>query len=91
MATAVYVLCALTSLACAALLLAAYRRSPKTRLLLWSFLCFAWLAVNNVLLVVDHAVIPDVDLSVARQATALVGLVVLLCGLILDRGERDRA
>jgi hypothetical protein len=91
MATAVYILCALTSLACAALLLAAYRRNPRTRLLFWSFLCFAWLAVNNVLLVIDLVLVTDIDLAVPRQATALIGLVVLLCGLILESGEGGRA
>jgi hypothetical protein len=83
MATAVYVLCALTSIACAGLLLVAYRRT-RARLLLWSLLCFAWLAVNNVLLVLDFAVIHDVDLSTARVSTALVGLLLLLFGLIYD-------
>ena len=39
MATVVYLLCALTSLGCALLLLAAYRRE-RARLLLWSCVCF---------------------------------------------------
>lgn len=89
MATVVYLLCALTSIACAALLLAAYRRS-RARLLLWTFLCFAWLAVNNVLLVVDLALVKDVDLSIARLATALVGLLLLLYGLIYDTQQGGR-
>lgn len=83
MATAVYILCALTSITCAGLLLVAYRRS-RARLLLWNLWCFAWLAVNNVLLVLDLAVIKDVDLSTVRLATALIGLLVLLFGLIYD-------
>lgn len=83
MATAVYILCALTSIACAGLLLMAYGRT-RARLLLWSLLCFAWLAVNNVLLVLDLAVIHGVDLSTVRISTALVGLLVLLFGLIYD-------
>ena len=83
MATLVYLLCALTSIACAALLLTAYRRT-RARLLLWTFLCFAWLAVNNVLLVVDLTLIKDVDLSIPRVGTALAGLLVLLYGLIYD-------
>ena len=49
MASVVYALCALTSLACAVLLLRAYRRS-WARLLFWSGLCFVGLALNNVLL-----------------------------------------
>jgi len=89
MATAVYVLCAITSTACAILLLRAYRRT-RVRLLLWSFLCFAMLAVNNVLLVVDLAVIRDTDLSIPRTATALTGLVLLLYGLIFDTQRAER-
>jgi hypothetical protein len=89
MATVVYLLCALTSSACAALLLTAYLRAGA-RLLLWTFLCFAWLAVNNVLLVVDLTLVKGVDLSIARVATALAGLLVLVYGLIFDteRGGR---
>lgn len=83
MATAVYVGCAIASLACALLLLAAYRRQ-RARLLLWSCVCFAWLAVNNLLLVVDRVLVSDVDLSIARVASALIGLVTLLYGLIYD-------
>ena len=83
MSTAVYVLCALTSLACAALLLRAYRANP-TRLLFWSFICFALLAVNNVFLVVDLSVRQDVDLSAIRTATGFAGLAALLFGLIWD-------
>jgi hypothetical protein len=82
-ATAVYVACAMASLACALLLLAAYRRQ-RARLLLWSCVCFAWLAVNNVLLVVDLVIVDDVDLSIARVGSALIGLVTLLYGLIYD-------
>jgi hypothetical protein len=85
-ATAIYLGCAVTSLACALLLLAAYRRQ-RARLLLWSCVCFAWLALNNVLLVVDRVVVSDVDLSLARVGSALVGLVTLLYGLIYD-GQR---
>ena len=58
MATTVYVICALTSTTCAALLLRGWLES-RARLLLWSFLCFACLSVNNVLLVVDLAIVPD--------------------------------
>jgi Family of unknown function (DUF5985) len=82
-ATAVYVACAMASLACALLLLAAYRRQ-RARLLLWSCVCFAWLAVNNVLLVVDLVLVDDIDLSIARVGSALIGLVTLLYGLIYD-------
>lgn len=84
MATAVYTLCALLSLACAGLLLRAWRASRR-RLLLWSAACFAWLALSNVLLFVDLAVIgDDTDLRWARSATFLLGTATLLGGLIWD-------
>ena len=79
----VYVLCALTSIACAVLLLRGYTRS-RVRLLLWSGICFAGLALNNVLLFIDVRVIPEVDLSVWRTIPAVVGVAVLLYGLIWE-------
>ena len=83
MATLVYALCALTSLLCMVLLVLGYRRS-RARLLLWTALCFAGLALNNVLLFVDLQVVPSVDLSVWRSLPALVGLLALLYGLIWE-------
>jgi Family of unknown function (DUF5985) len=79
----VFVLCALTSLACAVLLLRGWRRS-RQRLLLWSGLCFVGLALNNVLLVVDLRLTPDRDLSLFRTLPALVGVACLLYGCIWD-------
>jgi len=84
MAEAVYILCALTSLACAVLLWRAYGRSGGTRFLLWSCVCFAMLAVNNVLLFVDKVILPQTDLTIWRSAAALVGLLLLNFGLIWD-------
>lgn len=80
MAETVYVLCALTSLFCAILLWRSYRRS-KTRLLMWSTACFAGLAINNLLLVLDLLVVPDVDLAIARSGTAVASLLLLVIGL----------
>ena len=79
----VYALCALTSVACAVLLLRGYRRSG-VRLLLWSGLCFAGLALNNVLLFIDVRMIPDVDLSIWRTVPAVIGVAILLYGLIWE-------
>ncbi|CAM3632164.1 hypothetical protein G4177_02360 [Corallococcus sp. ZKHCc1 1396] len=83
MAETVYILCALTSVACAVLLLRAWRRT-RMKLLLYSGLCFAIFAVNNVLLFVDLVLIPAGDLSLARTVTSLLGSGVLLYGLIWD-------
>jgi hypothetical protein len=82
MTVIVYVLCALTSLACAVLLLRGYLRA-RTRLLLWTGLCFAGLFLNNALLVVD-ARIPTVDLSVWRSLPAVAGLALLIYGLVWE-------
>ena len=79
----VYLLCAATSVTCAVLLLRGYRRQ-RTRLLLWSSLCFVLLAFNNSLLFIDLIVITSVDLSLWRGATALAGVSVLLFGLIWE-------
>jgi heme/copper-type cytochrome/quinol oxidase subunit 4 len=83
MATAVYVLCALTSLACAILLLRGYWHS-RVRLLFWSGLCFIGLALNNIMLFVDLKIFPDADLFMMRSLPALAGLGLLIYGLVWD-------
>lgn len=83
MAEAVYVLCAVTSVLCAVLLARSYRQQG-VRLLLWSTLCFSGLAINNTLLVIDLVLVSDVDLSLARTATGLVSIGLLLVGLIWE-------
>ena len=82
-AATVYVLCALTALLCAVLLLQAWTRS-RLPLLLWSGLCFVGLTASNILLIVDLLVVPDVDLFALRTATSLVSIGLLLYGLIWD-------
>jgi hypothetical protein len=84
MADVAYILCALTSISCAALLLRGYKQSGS-RLLFWSGLCFVGLALNNVLLIVDIRVLPDVDLSNIRSVPALAGLLLLIFGLIWEK------
>ena len=86
MAEAVYVLCALTSLACTWLLLRAFA-ATRVRLLLWSGLCFIGLALNNVILFFDKVVAPDIDLSTVRLLPAFMGVCVLLFGLIWEAGR----
>ena len=83
MAEAIYLLCAGTSLLAAVLLFRMWRQR-RTRLLLWSCLCFAGLALNNVILFVDLVVVPDADLMVPRSATALASVLLLLFGLIWE-------
>jgi hypothetical protein len=87
MADLVYILCAFMSLACAVLLWKGYQ-SSGVRLLFWSGLCFSFLAINNILLVIDLTILTEVDLSILRAIPALCGLAVLLFGFIWD--ERTR-
>lgn len=83
MAQTIYGLCTLTSLACAWMLLTTYRHNGA-RLLFWSGLCFIGMSVNNILLVLDKLVFPQVDLLPLRLFTALVAVLLLLYGLIYE-------
>jgi len=83
MATAVYLLCALTSLACAVLLLRGYRQRG-VRLLLYSGLAFVGFTLGNAMLVVDVVVVPTVELTLFRSLPVLFGLLVLIYGLVWD-------
>ena len=84
--TAVYALCFLTSSACAWLLGRSYLRT-RTRLLLWSSLCFLLLAGNNLVLVLDVMVFPDINLRIGRLLLSLSAVIVLLFGFIWDLEE----
>ena len=83
MADIVYILCALTSLTCAILLLRSYG-SNRVRLLLWSGLCFVGFALNNILLIIDTRIFPGTDLSIIRTIPAFLGLLLLLYGMVWD-------
>jgi hypothetical protein len=84
MAEVVYLLCAATSLLCASMLIRSWLRT-RVRLLFWSSVCFAGLAVNNVLLFVDLVLVTTaIDLSIVRGVCALVSLAVLLGALVWD-------
>ena len=83
MAAFVYILCALTSVLCAVLLLRASHRTP-TRLLFWSGNSFIALAIANILLFVDLVMIPNHDLLILRNVVTLLGVVMLLYGLIWE-------
>ena len=85
--SAVYLLCFLTSSACAWLLARSYWRTGA-RLLLWSAFCFALLGVNNLVVVVDLVLLPAaVTLQEVRLFLSLSAVVVLLFGFIWDLEE----
>lgn len=79
----VYGLCLLTSALCAALLIRSYMRSRQP-LLLWSAACFSFLAINNLMVVLDRVVLLSTDLTGARQVTALLAVGVLIWGFIWE-------
>jgi len=87
--TAVYILCFLTSAACAWLLGRSYLAN-RTRLLLWSCICFIFLALNNLALVLDLVVwpSPEVDLRLPRLLLALAAAVSLIWGFVWEVEER---
>lgn len=82
----VYFLCFATSSACAWLLGRSYR-SGGARLLLWSGLCFLFLAANNLLLLFDLLIVRDVDLRLGRLLLSLAAVGILLFGFIWDMEE----
>jgi hypothetical protein len=81
--TLVYTLCFATSTLCAYLLGRSFRRR-RLRLLFWSALCFALLAVVNFVVVLDMLVFPEVDLRPMRLWLSLAAVAVLLFGFIWD-------
>ena len=83
-ASLVYTLCAVTALLCAILLLRGYRNT-RSKVLLWSGLCFAGLMLANAVRVLDKLVYTDIDLSPWRNAITLASLSMLLYGLIYAR------
>jgi len=78
-----FLLAALTSFGCMALLFRGYARTGL-RLLLWSALCFIFLTANNVLLFVDNVIAPELDLRPYRLLAALVGIGCLLYACIWE-------
>jgi len=83
MGPAVYILGSLTTLICAILLLRGYFRS-RTRLLLWSALCFFGLAFSNLLTFLDLVLLPNIDLYIWRLITAAAAMLLLVYGLIWE-------
>jgi Family of unknown function (DUF5985) len=76
----------LTSIICVVMLWRGYARS-RARLLFWSGWCFVGLTLNNILLIVDTAIIPSVDLELVRAIPALIGLSLLIYGLVWEAAQ----
>ena len=84
----VYLLCFATSGACAWLLARNYRRT-RAPLLLWSSLCFLFLAANNALVILDLLLVRDIDFRLARLLTSLAAVSLLIFGFIWNVGEEE--
>jgi hypothetical protein len=82
LANAIYILCALTSILCTLLLVRGYRQS-RVRLLFWSACCFAGLALNNIMLIIDLRT-AAVDLQIWRTIPAVIGVALLVYGLVWE-------
>jgi hypothetical protein len=83
MPSLIYILGAATCLLCAVLLLRGYSKQ-RTRLLLWSGICFIGLMLENLMMYVDSETGSDLDLSLVRRLIGLVALSLLLFGLIWE-------
>lgn len=84
----VYLLCFLSATLCAVLLVRRHLAAP-TPVLLWSAACFVFLALSNLLVVVDSIFLPaDVSLRLPRLLLTLVAVSVLLYGFIWE-AEKD--
>jgi hypothetical protein len=84
MAAIVYLSCTLTSVACAGLLIRGYLAS-RSRILIWSSICFAGLSLTNALLFIDLVLLPHtVDLAPLRAVLTLTSLCIMVFGLIWD-------
>lgn len=83
-AAAVYFLCFLASACCGWLLVRSYLGN-KTKLLLWSAICFVLLALSNLVLFIDLVLLPtSIDLSIVRGLLALTAVIALLYGFIWE-------
>ncbi len=78
-----YIMCALTSLLCAVLLLRGYYRS-NCKLLIWSALCFFGFFVENTLIFVDISLLPLIDLSLWHCLIAFVSVFIFLNAMIWE-------
>ena len=83
LADAIYLLCAATSLTAAVLLLRQYH-ARRTPLLLWSCVGFFGLAINNMLVFVDFALVTGTDYSLPRSIAGAAAMLALVYGLIWE-------
>lgn len=78
---ALFALSGVTATLCSVLLIRAYLRN-RIRLLFWSSLCFAALALEGGILILNEFV--AADLTVLRLTIPLLGLAALLYGMLWE-------
>lgn len=85
MAELVHFICGVLSIACASLLLRNYWRTGS-RLLLWTSLCFVFLALNNIFVYVDLVLFTQIDFGgrLVRNALNACAGGIMLFGLIWE-------
>lgn len=83
--SAIYFLCFLTSLAATLLLIRSFVRN-RSPILLWSALAFVALTANNILLLADFLLPPDIDLRPERVMSELLAVGLLLYGFVWEIG-----
>ena len=84
LATSIYIVSFVTSAICATLLMRNYVRT-RTRLLLWSGICFIFFALNSLSVILDFVLLPpDIDLGLVRVLTLLIGVAALLYAFIWE-------
>ena len=79
----IYLLCVVTAVACFVLLFRGYRRSG-TRLLLWSSVCFGFLALHALIVMIELLLIPTTDLQMFRHVASLAAVASLIVGLVWE-------
>ena len=79
----VYLLCFLTSLCCCLLLIRSYKRT-RSKVLLWTAACFVLLALENLLVVADLILLPNVDLILPRLLATLLAVSTLIIGFVWE-------
>lgn len=86
MAKIIYLLCTLTSIACAVMAFRSYFQN-KFSLLFWTGLSFAGLSLSNFLLLLDKTILLNTaDLLTLRLSVTLIALLALVYGLV--QGEK---
>jgi hypothetical protein len=81
MAIVIFALSGVTATLCSGLLFRGYRRNG-VRLLFWAGICFAALALEAAVLIINEYT--TMDLTILRLAIPQVGLIALLYGLLWE-------